>query len=197
MESMHEIAQAAIDQAPPACRVRPEDGEVIRRHSEALLNLGPQIVDAFYDTLYGYDRTAGVFVDGERPMREKTLADWWQRTVLGPLDDRYFAWMAMVGLIHVLRRVTNPMMLAMAEFVAQYITDRGDLVTDDPEERQRLGEAFRRVAASVSAIITWGYDHAISSALFEVVGMPEKLLERLRDSEIQAAIDKARVEIGR
>ncbi len=196
MENMYAIARAAIDQAPPACRVRPEDAEIIQRHSEALVALGPEVVAAFYDTLFGHGVTAEVFAENERPMREKTLAQWWGRTARGPIDEEYFAWMAMVGLVHVLRRVTNPMMLAMADFVAGFVADNASRITPDPAEQERLTDAFSRLAASVSAIITWGYDQAISSALFEVVGMPEALLARLRDAEIRDALDQARIDLS-
>ena len=118
MDPMHEIARQAIEQTPPAIRVTPEQASVIAAHADELLALGPEIVQAFYDTLYGHEPTEAVFGEGERPMREQTLGDWWTRTVRGPIDDNYWSWMAMVGLIHVIRRVTNPMMLAMAEFVA-------------------------------------------------------------------------------
>ena len=181
---MHEIAQAAIGQIPPACRVLPEHAETIRRNADALLALGPDVVAAFYDTLYSYGPTAAVFADGERAMREETLAGWWKRTVQGPLDDSYWAWMAMVGLIHVTRRVSNPMMLSMTDFVAAFLVRNVHRLDMAPDERQRLIEAFCRVAFMTSAVITWSSDHAVSSALFEVAGMPQALLARLRDTEI-------------
>ncbi|PID50977.1 MAG: globin domain protein [Propionibacteriales bacterium] len=194
MESMRTLASLALADMPPETHVRPEHGEAVLRNQELLLGLTDDVVQGFYDTLYQHPQTSQVFVDGERPMREKTLADWYERTVRGPLDDDYWAWMALVGLTHVIRRVTNPMMLAMASYVAQFIEER---VVDFPiseEERNLLVSAFRRVASMASAIITYAYDNAISSALFEVVGMPEALLERLRDQEVSSALQKAHQE---
>ncbi|PIE99882.1 MAG: globin domain protein, partial [Propionibacterium sp.] len=118
MEKMHDIAYSAIDQIPPSQRLRQEDREVIVRNKENLLALGPYIVKSFYDTLYDHPPTAAVFHAGERHDREGTLVNWWSRTVNGPLDDDYFAWMALVGLVHVMRNVTNPMMLVMSDHVA-------------------------------------------------------------------------------
>lgn len=46
------------------------------------------------------------------------------------------------------------------------------------------------------SVITWGHDHAVSAALFEVAGMPEALLARLRDAEIKTALVDAREEVG-
>ncbi|AXE37492.1 protoglobin domain-containing protein [Acidipropionibacterium virtanenii] len=194
---MHAIAQAAVDQTPPNCRVSAEQAAVIARHADILESLGPGIVDAFYETLYAHEPTAAVFKDGERPMREESLHNWWRRTVRGPIDDQYWSWMAMVGLIHVIRRVTNPMMLAMAQFVADYLDEHSDRLELDFDEEQRVVEAFRRVAAMTGSVITWGYDHAVSSSLFEVAGMPEALLARLRDEEVKSALVSARKEVTR
>lgn len=196
MDPMHEIARQAIEQTPPAIRVTPEQASVIAAHADELLALGPEIVQAFYDTLYGHEPTEAVFGEGERPMREQSLVDWWTRTVRGPIDDNYWSWMAMVGLIHVIRRVTNPMMLAMAEFVADFVAANQGRLGLPPEEAHQVAEAFRRVAGMTGSVITWGYDHAVSSALFEVAGMPEALLARLRDAEIEEALVGARQEVG-
>lgn len=197
MESMHTIARTAIDHMPPDSRFRPEDAEIIGRHRELLRSLGPQIVQRFYDALYGHARTATIFKEGERPMREDSLASWWTRTVEGPLDDDYFAWMAMVGLVHVVRDVSNPMMLSMSDYVARFVTSVvGDSDLELAQQRE-LVDSFRRLAASVSAIITFGYDQAVVSALFEVAGMPEALLKRVRHQEVASSLAAARADLGR
>lgn len=194
MDRMLDIAEAAIEQTPPPCRVSPEQAHLIARHADQLLTLGPEIVQGFYDTLFAHPPTAAVFVDGERPMREQTLVQWWTRTVTGPIDDDYWAWMALVGLTHVIRRVTNPMMLGMAEYVARFVSENAHRLDVPADEREALVEGFRRVAAMTSSIITYAYDHAVSSALFDVAGMPEALLARLRDQEIQESLRLAHAE---
>lgn len=196
MQTMEEIAQAAIDQTPPECRVLPEHAEILAKYHQQLEALTPQLVENFYNTLYEHEPTADVFHDGERPMREDTLENWWRRTVQGPIDNKYWSWMAMVGLLHVLRRVTNPMMLAMTQYVVAYVADHINEVTDDPAEQGAIMTALNRVAAMTASVITWGYDHTVSAALFEVAGMPEALLARLRDAEVEAALVDARAEVG-
>ncbi len=197
MDTMEEIAQAAIDQTPPDCRVHQEHADVIARHADALIALGPDMVTEFYNTLYSHEPTTAVFKEGERQMREESLIDWWNRTARGPIDHSYWSWMAMVGLIHVIRRVTNPMMLAMTQFVAGYLSRNADKLNLPDDEQAQLVDAFRRVAGMTGSVITWGYDHAVSAALFEVAGMPEALLARLRDAEVNEALGRARKELAR
>jgi hypothetical protein len=195
MEAMHRVAQTAIEMAPPACRIRPEDADVIARNNDHLASIGGEIVQGFYDTVFGHGPTAAVFKDGERGMREESLEDWWLRTINGPINDEYWAWMALVGLLHVLRQVENPMMLAMSDYVARYVADNVHRFPIDADEQLLLADAFRRHASTTSSIITYAYDHAVSSALFDVAGMPESLLRRLRDQEIVSALKDARSEL--
>lgn len=196
VERMYEIARLAFDQMPPAVRFRESDALVIKRHQEALLALEPEVLKGFYDTLYAHPATGKVFVEGERPDREATLSNWWRRTVVGPLDEEYFAWMAMVGLVHVVRKVTNPMMLSMASFVGSFVAEKAATMPIERAEADALVEAFRRLSTAVGMVITFGYDQAynraVHTALDELAGIPEALFKRLLEQEVKSALSEAR-----
>ncbi|HET9657364.1 MAG TPA: protoglobin domain-containing protein [Kineosporiaceae bacterium] len=198
METMREVAHAAMNQIPPECRVRTRDAEIIQRYRDALLALEPDVIKGFYDTLYSHPATAAVFVDGERQAREGTLSNWWRRTVNGPLDEAYFTWMATVGLVHVVRRVSNPMMLSMAGYVASMVGEKVAEMQLDHAEAEALVEAFRRLSSTVGSIISFGYDRAydkaVQMALFDLAGMPEALFQRLVTQEVNSALTRARSE---
>lgn len=196
VERMYEIARLAFDQMPPAVRFRESDALVIKRHQEALLTLEPEILKGFYDTLYSHPATSAVFVEGERPDREATLSNWWRRTVNGPLDEEYFAWMAMVGLVHVARKVSNPMMLSMASFVGSFVAEKARTLPVDRAEADALVDAFRRLSTTVGMVITFGYDRAydraVRTALDELAGIPDSLFTRLLEQEVRTALTEAR-----
>jgi len=199
VERMYDIARAAFDAMPPAVRFRESDALVIKRHEQALLALEPEVIQGFYNTLYEHPATNRVFVDGERPDREVTLSNWWRRTVNGPLDEHYFAWMAMVGLVHVSRKVTNPMMLSMTSFVQSFVAQKAATLPIDRAEADALVEAFRRLATAVGMVITFGYDRAydraVLTALDELAGIPEGMFKRLLDQEVRSALDEARGQV--
>ena len=218
MESTHVVASAAIEQMPPEFRFQPGDAELIRRYRDILLPLEGAFVNGFYETVYAHPPTAAIFRDGERPEREVTLGRWWRRTVEGPLDDDYFAWMAMVGLVHVVRGVTNPMMLAMADYIVRFTFEylphiaaaaaasTGGAGAAAPMEEAlevaaanadvfELSSAFFRLSATVGAVIAHGYDEAVVSAMYNVAGMQKSLLKRLRDQEVASALAAARAEL--
>lgn len=189
MQSTHDIANAALELIPGPLQLTQEHKDCIARHSAALKQVGPQVVQEFYETVYAHESTERVFKEGERPMREDSLLQWWDRTVEGPVDDEYWSWMALVGLIHVVRRVANPSMLSMAQFVGRRSPELVAELGLDDQEAAMLRESMQRLMSTVSALITYGYDHAVSSALYEIAGMPEPLLHRLRDKEVNDAIE--------
>jgi hypothetical protein len=185
--NMLEIAQSAIDQMPPACRFSARDGQAVLVHQEFLLALEPQMIKLFYDTLFEHPPTAAVFIEGERPARELTLSGWWRRTVTAPLDAQYFAWMASVGLAHVFRGVSNPMMLGMADLVATFVAEQAFRAPLSRDDAAALAEAFSRLAGTVGAVITHGYDVSMSSALS--LARVRALTRVTRDEELPAGFD--------
>lgn len=189
----NEVARAAIDQMPPETRFRPEDAQTIARHRELLLSWEAEFVQRFYDTLFAYPTTRAVFRDGERPERENTLKGWWEKTVGAEIGEDYFAWMAYVGLVHVVRKVENPMMLAMAAFTVQFVEDKAAQLTGSGAgDLLELVEAFQRLTGTVGAVITYGYDQSRIQALFNVAGMEPALLERLTQQEAENFIKQVR-----
>lgn len=196
METMLDVARAALTQMPPESRFREADARLIARYRDPLLALEGEVVKRFYDSLYGHPATSAVFVDGERPAREKTLIVWWRRTLEGPLDESYFAWMAEVGLVHLHRRVSNAMMVSMAGFVLAFVTEKVGELGLERAEADALVSAFARFTSTVSAVIGYGYDRAVDravkTALDDLAGMPEALFNRLHAQEVAAALAQAR-----
>ena len=150
-------------------RFRPEDHQVLLKHKDRLLSLSDTLVRVFYDALFATPSTRKVFHEGERPEREKTLRDWWKRTIEGPVDEDYWAWQAYVGLIHVKRVVTNPMMMGQAFMIEDLVRTH----LDDPE----VAGAIRRLMATVAAIIAYGYEKAQLLSIEETTGISQELIK--------------------
>ena len=179
--NFNEVAQKAIGDMPPETRFRSEDAEIIKNHADLLMSLTNEFVTNFYDILFAYEPTREVFKEGERSLREKTLGEFWGRVVNGPHDDDFFAWLAFVGPVHVVRQVSNPMMLAMLDYLSIFIVKK----FAGHENAAALAEAFIRLTATLGAIISYGYEVAWQEALQNVVGMPPALVERMVHEEAQ------------
>ena len=179
------IAQEIWSQLPPQARFRPvEDGKILARHRAFLEGLTEGLVQGFYDTLFAHPPTRAVFREGERPLREKTLRDWYLRTLAGPFNGQYFAWQALVGLVHVRRGVTNAMMTSMWNWLTEEVARKAQEALP-PEEARALEGAFRRLAFSVAALISEEYLDAYLEALAEAFGKEPKEFRRLAQGEAE------------
>jgi hypothetical protein len=180
----------------PASLVNAHDAAAIARNTEFLLGIEDRLVAGFYDTLGDHPQTAAVFHEGERPAREQTLRGWWQRTVTGPLDDRYWAWMGLVGVVHIRRGVRNPMMLSMMAFIADAVQDEARAAELASDEVDALRVAFTHLTATASAVISESYTQSYIGALQALGGLNPRLLATMLSIEIQAIEDAGRVELG-
>jgi hypothetical protein len=146
------IAQEIWSQLPPQARFRPvEDGKILARHRTFLEGLTEGLVQGFYDTLFAHPPTRAVFREGERPLREKTLRDWYLRTLAGPFNGQYFAWQALVGLVHLRRGVTNAMMTSMWNWLTEEVARKAREALP-PEEARALAEGMGQEPASFRAL---------------------------------------------
>lgn len=176
-----ELAQSVLAEMPPEARFGQEDALLLTQHKEALLGLEEELVKAFYDTLFGHPPTASVFKEGERPAREQMLRSWWRRTVEGPINDEYWAWQAYVGLLHVRRGVTNPMMLGQVNLVSELVHQRlGHL------EGGALAAAVGRLMVTIGAIIVQGYEGVYWKAVEHMTGQSLGLIKR----NVQLAVEE-------
>ncbi len=176
-----ELSKQVLGQLPPEDRVSEADGKLIQANADRLIAMSDDLTQAFYESLYGHPATQAIFREGERPMREESLRDWWERSVRGPFDEDYWAWQAYVGLLHVKRKVKNPMMLGHAALVTRVASSRLTAPEDQP-----LREAISRLMATVSGMIAYGYEKVYVEAIGEVTGQEGALIDRTVEVAVQS-----------
>jgi hypothetical protein len=180
---LRNLAPEIMSSMIPQSRLTAADQAVLVKHETFLMGLTEDLVKVFYDAAYGHTHTAEIFVDGERRAREETLRDWWTRTVSKPIDDDYYRWMTLVGVVHIRRRVTNPMMLGMIGYVTQYVSDRArdELSSKDAIE---LTQTLGRLQNVLGSLISDSYTQAFIGALESLAGLTPALTERMLRLEI-------------
>jgi hypothetical protein len=185
-----------VSEMVPASLLNAQDATAIAEHVDFLLGIEDVLVADFYDTLLAHPPTAEVFEPGERPAREETLRGWWQRTVGGPLDDAYWAWMGLVGVVHIRRGVRNPMMLSMMALVEDVVHREAVAAGLAPQEVERLRVAFGHLTLTASAVISESYTQSYVGALQALGGLNPRLLANMLAIEIQAIEDAGRASLG-
>lgn len=193
LQGFYQKAQAIYDQLPPQTRFRLEDSMVFKRNLELFLSWENAVVKGFYDTLYAHSATKVVFYEGERPKREEALRVWYQRTVKGPFNGEYFAWQALVGLIHVPRKVSNGMVLAMWGYVLELVRNQSN-ASLSPADAANVISAWSRLGATVGAMITESNLQVQVDALSESTGTTPESLQELTYKHIT---DLAKLQRGK
>lgn len=183
MSTLNDITDNILQQMPPNTRFREEDAQIIQKHHAQLAALEDKLVQGFYDMLFEHPPTNQIFIEGERPAREETLRVWWRRTLDGPFDSNYWNWQALVGLIHVKRKVKNPMMIAMWGWILTTI--KQELAADlEADALNALQASFVRLAATVQSLTAESYLEHYIKALQGATGFKPGLLERLVANEV-------------
>ncbi|MDZ7269325.1 MAG: protoglobin domain-containing protein [candidate division KSB1 bacterium] len=168
-----------------------QDMQILKKSASKTQKWADFIVKEFYDTLFAYGPTAGVFKEGERPDRETTLRNWYLEVTSGNIDDKFWRHQWFVGLIHIKRRVSNNFMLGMTSRVQQlFLTKCMEDFT--PKEAIIVFGAFKRVTDVVATLIADGYFINYVESLENVLGFKRALVEVLLDMEIDKRIAESR-----
>jgi hypothetical protein len=192
---LNDLASDIIQNMVPEARLTAEDQAVITRNQDYLAGLTERIVQAFYDSAYAHPPTAAIFHEGERPDREQTLRDWWLRTISKPLDDSYYHWMTLVGVIHIRRRVKNPMMLSMLSHVTSYVSTQA-MADLDPTTAHELAATLCRLQAVVGSLISDSYTLSYIASLENLAGFSPELSGRMLDLEVKRLSENFRQSLG-
>ena len=193
---LHKLQAEIRAEMVPTSLLSARETATLAEHAEFLLGIEDALVTSFYDTLYAHEPTASVFAFGERLHREQTLRMWWRRTVGEPLDDGYWSWMGLVGVIHIRRGVRNPMMMSMMTHVQEMVGEAAGAAGMDPAAVEDLRRAFAHLSQTASAVISESYTQSYIGALQALGGLQPRLLANMLSIEIQAIEDAGRASLG-
>lgn len=186
---LKEVTQHILDQLPIETKLNDTDIAIIHSHKDFLSGIADDIVKDFYDTLFSHKPTAAVFHEGERPTREKSLKDWLLKTVTGDFSSEYWEWQTFVGILHIKRKVTNNMMIAMMGRLSDNISSEA-IRSLPPEDAIALKNAWTKLASTVLSLIGEGYHVFYMKAVSNTTGLPKGLLENTVKVEIDNLIDE-------
>lgn len=193
---LFELTRKIIAGIPADQRFSQADGELLLQHRELLLSLEEDLVKGFYDNVESNQHMV-VLMGGTRGERESTLRRWWQRTLSGPFDDRYWAWQTLVGVVHIKVGVTNPMMMGMWNWMVAWLRTR---ITPEAcggaDNAARIMGAVERLSLATQAIIGESYLQNYLETVIRITGFKPALLERMFKTEINVILSEARAQLG-
>ncbi|MEW5789103.1 MAG: protoglobin domain-containing protein [Pseudomonadota bacterium] len=167
------------------------DAELLRQSAPVTRLWVDELAQAFYDTLYAYPPTQQILGEGQRAEREQTLRAWYLDVVSGEVTPRFWQRQWVVGLVHILRRVGNPYMLAMMSRAQTFFL--GKCLEHWPDGRgEQVFGAFKRTTDVIAGLIAEGYFRNYVLAMERVAGFKLALIGRMMDLEVRKMLEEAR-----
>lgn len=195
--NLYELTRSIIDSIPAQQRFSASDEALLMQHSAALLALEDELVKGFYDEIEANPSINVLLGEGARAQREATLRRWWQRTLAGPIDDQYWAWQALVGVVHIKVGVKNPMMMGMWRWILARLRER--VTADVVGSEQAVGpllDCIERLALTTQAITAESFLLNYLETVIRLTGFKPALLERMFKTEIKLVLAEAREQLG-
>lgn len=152
-----------------------------------------ELTQFFYDTVFAHERTAAVFHDGERPMREEALQGWLMALFTTANDENeYWFEQGRIAFAHIRRHVSNEFMIGIAVKMNEFFIKKA-VETFGVERGMEIARAFNRILQTVIGLTAEGYDVMFSIVFSEVTGADIGLIDSLIQSqidEVQAAFSE-------
>jgi hypothetical protein len=195
--NLYELTTTIIDSIPEQQRFGAADAQLLADHKDLLLALEDEIVKGFYDEIEANPHIAALLGQGARAERELTLRRWWQRTMAGPIDDQYWAWQALVGVVHIKVGVKNPMMMGMWAWIVGWLRMRVTAQSvGDADTAERLMACVQRLSLTTQAITAESFLMNYLETVIRLTGFKPALLDRMFKAEIKVVLEEARAQLG-
>ncbi len=194
--NLYELTRSIIESIPAQQRFTAEDEALLMQHRDVLLALEDELVKGFYDAIEANPHINVLLGSGARAEREATLRRWWQRTLAGPIDEKYWAWQALVGVVHIKVGVKNPMMMGMWNWILTWLRPRVEAATADAKTAVAVMDCVQRLALTTQAITAESFLMNYLETVIRITGFKPALLERMFNTEIKVVLAEAREQLG-
>lgn len=180
-----------LQQIPRTLIPTATDGVLIQRYQGFFKKHEESVIRGFYDVVYGDPATQHYLNPQDRPMRENTLRQWYQVTTAGYFDAHYWAWQALVGIVHVKHHIPNAVMLGMWSWMINFLQTR--LLQELPSaEALEVMQVFQKLQATVCSLIVESYLMTQQEAISRASGLNQTLLGRFVHIEIDRLLNQGR-----
>jgi len=177
-ENLLAIVRQTLGEVPSGSLFRPEDEAAIHRFKDVALQAKDEIVKGFYDILFSHPGTSQAFREEERPVREKAMRDWLERTFSGPIDEEYWVLQAAIGVTYLSRRVTFAQGGAMVSWIGEQVARRA-LSSFPPEDVLAFNTAWNKLTVLIMGVSQAAAGFAMMQAIGQATGLEPALVQRL------------------
>ena len=168
------------------------DWDVLQSERDVIITWAPELICAFYDTLYSIEDTRKVFHEGEREKLEATLEKWIFSILSGRQGEEFWDHKWYVALLHIKRGTKNLYMLGIMNRLQQVFLEK--CISDfTPARALEVFASFLRISGMVAGLIAQCYDEVNETSTrdgLNRVGLNEALLKRIKDLQITKMLEE-------
>lgn len=162
------------------------DWDVLASEKETIKTWAPELISAFYDTLYSIEETSKVFHEGERSKLEATLEQWIVTILSGRQGSEFWDHQWYIALLHIKRGTKNLFMLGIMNRLQQVVLEKS-IANFTSQRALEVFEAFLRISGMVAGLIAHCYDEVAETSTHDGlarVGLNDALVKRIKDMQI-------------
>lgn len=167
-----------------------QDYVILKEHTLETQKWVDAIFEDFYQAIASYRPAASVFPEGNHRHHEKLLRQWYLQVTGGEnRKDSREQWL--VGLVHIRRHISNPLMFGTMSRIQQTFLKKC-LETFEKAEAAKVYGAFKRVTDVIAGLIAEAYFMNYVDALESVAGFRKSLIEQMMSLEINKRLAESR-----
>jgi len=187
-----QMTQAILQKIPQSMIPTAADGALISEQRAFFQRHEASLINEFYNLLYNDPSTQLIIGEpSQRAHRENTLRQWYQVTVSGNFDADYWAWQALVGIVHVKHKIPNTSVLSMWAWMMGFLQTR--LLSDLPiEQAHAVIQVLQKLHATASSLIVESFLMTQQEAITRASGLNERILGRFINTEIDLLLKQGR-----
>lgn len=189
--NLTDMTQRILETIPAILIPTAADGALLQRYQGFFKQCEAPLIKGFYDLMYSDAATQQHINPKDRAMRENTLRQWYQVTTAGHFDEHYWAWQALIGIVHVKHNIPNPAMLGMWAWMINYIQTRL-LEALPPAEALAVIQVFQKLQATVCSLIVESFIMTQQEAISRASGLNKAILGRFIHIEIDTLLSQGR-----
>ena len=162
-----------------------KDLQTLRLRKDLLKSWSNEIIDKFYEVLLKDNKARKILEKHNIDINKLKEANkrWYESIVAGEVDEFFFQYSFLVGLVHIYYGVDNHLMIFMADGLRREFLKKC-LETFDEEEAFEVYQSFSKIVAAFVGMTVEGYIFMLKKALFDILGMKPELIERLLNMEL-------------
>lgn len=189
------LTNTLLQQIPQKLIPNAADGAILQQHQAFFEKHKATVIQGFYDFMYDQDATKQHLSNENRTTREALLSQWYEITMQGHFDQAYWAWQALVGIVHIKHKIPDSAVLGMWSWLIDNL-NQALLAEKTTAEVAQIMSILHKVQATVCSVIIESAKLSQQEAIKRASGLNPAILNRFIEIEINELLKQGRAALA-